>query len=180
MMGLIETLNRATLAAWTVHYVKEYYLKIYEAASEGHTNLQEIAAACEEYLNSSQKSAETRPFLKEATQIARSADDPVMQASARAIAATCIAVQTPANALGFLFYGAAAFAYSEVALLRRQTFTTALPLLNSKKPLIPSRKLLFLINRIRQKSTGTVNLQTHTGAGLTGKSPSQPTPVYFT
>lgn len=137
MMGLIETLNRATLTAWTVHYVKEYNLKIYEAAGEWHTNLQEIAAAC-------------------------------------------IAVQTPANALGFLFYGAAAFAYGEVALLRRQTFTTALPLLNSKKPLIRFRKLLFLINRIQRKSTGTVNLQTHTGAGLTGKSPGQPTPVYFT
>jgi hypothetical protein len=43
-------------------------------------------------------------------------DNPTAQAAARAVATACAAIQTPTNALGFLFYGAAASAYSAVGL----------------------------------------------------------------
>ena len=38
------------------------------------------------------------------------------QAAARAVATACAAIQTPTNALGFLFYGAAASAYQTAGL----------------------------------------------------------------
>ena len=42
------------------------------------------------------------------------------QAAARAIAVACAVAQTPTNALGFLFYGAAAAAYDQLGLAQKQ------------------------------------------------------------
>ena len=44
--------------------------------------------------------------------------EPAAQAAARAIVTACGVLQTPANALGFCFYGAAAAAYHELGLER--------------------------------------------------------------
>lgn len=43
---------------------------------------------------------------------------PIAQAAARAIVTACGVLQTPTNALGFCFYGAAAAAYHELGLKR--------------------------------------------------------------
>ena len=54
-----------------------------------------------------------KPLIKEANQIARETEDPIAQAAARAIAAACGTLTTPTNALGFLFYAAAAWIYDQ-------------------------------------------------------------------
>lgn len=49
----------------------------------------------------------------EASAAARDTEGAVEQAAARATATACAVIQTPTNALGYLFYGAAAAAYSK-------------------------------------------------------------------
>lgn len=116
MMRLIETQSKATLSAWAIDFAKKEYLPIYEKEG-GSARLSEIISACESYLKGEMKSAEIKPQIKEGQLIARDVtDNPVLQAAARAISTACAVIVTPTNALGFLFYGAAAFAYSEKGL----------------------------------------------------------------
>lgn len=117
MMALIETQSKATLAAWAVDYARRRYLPVYEKASPGDGRLENTIHACGEYLQGMRKLAEVKPLLREAAQIAREAgENPVAQAAARAVSTACATVQTPTNALGFLFYGAAAVAYGKAGL----------------------------------------------------------------
>lgn len=117
LMRLIETQSKSTLAAWAVGYVKENYLGIYEAEMPKDRRLSDAVSACMECLTGKKKLSEIKPILKEAAQCARdSADCPVVQAAARAVSTACGTLQTPTNALGFIFYGAAAKAYSEAGL----------------------------------------------------------------
>lgn len=117
MMTLIETQSKATLAAWAVDYARRNYLPVYANACPGDGRLENVIHVCWEYLQGTRELAEVKPLLREAAQIAREAgEDPVAQAAARAISTACATVQTPTNALGFLFYGAAAVAYGEAGL----------------------------------------------------------------
>lgn len=59
---------------------------------------------------------ELKPLLKEASNAARTEEDPIAQAAARALSVTCLVIQTPTNALGFSFYSAAANAYHQAGL----------------------------------------------------------------
>lgn len=114
---LIETQSKATLSGWAIAYSKQNYLKIYEKENPKDLRLREIISLCEKHLNGEIKLAELKPALKQAREIAQSsAENPVAQAAARAVSTACAAVQTPTNALGFLFYGSAAVAYSEAGL----------------------------------------------------------------
>lgn len=114
LMHLIETQNKNTLAAWAVGYAKENYLGIYEREFPGDNRLAVAVSACEEYLAGNKKLSEIKPILKEAGISARDAvESPAGQAAARAVSTACGTVQTPTNALGFIFYGAAATAYSQ-------------------------------------------------------------------
>ncbi|MGG7178295.1 putative immunity protein [Clostridium paraputrificum] len=117
LMNLIETQSKITLATWAIGYAKRYYLGIYEAECPDDLRFQNIILACEEYLKGNMKLKEIKPIIKEGSQIAREANDnPIVQATARAISTALSTIQTPTSTLGFLFYGAAAVAYSEVGL----------------------------------------------------------------
>ena len=101
LMQLIETQSKSTLTAWAVGYVKENYLGLYEAEHPEDHRLRDAVSACEECLTGTKKLSEIKPVLKEA---------------ARAVSTACGTLQTPTNALGFIFYGAAAKAYSQAGL----------------------------------------------------------------
>lgn len=117
LLRLMETQNKTTLAAWAVDFAKNNYLKIYENECPGDTRLTHTVTACEECIKGSRKLTEIKPLLKASVQLAReAADNPTAQAAARAVSTACSALQTPTNALGFLFYGAAASAYSQAGL----------------------------------------------------------------
>lgn len=117
LMNLIETQSKNTLATWAIEYAKNYYLRIYEAECPDDLRLNNIILSCEEYLKGNIQLKEIKPIIKEATQIARdTTDNPIAQAAARAISTACATIQTPTSALGFLFYGAASVAYSQVGL----------------------------------------------------------------
>ncbi|MFR3825133.1 MULTISPECIES: putative immunity protein [Hungatella] len=117
LMRLIETQNEKTLAGWAVGYAKDNFLGIYENECPGNACLRDTILVCEEYLKGSGKLSEIKPVIKEAGQLARNmADNPTAQAAARAVSTACASVHTPTSALGFLFYGAAAAAYSQAGL----------------------------------------------------------------
>ena len=105
-MRLMETQSKRTLANWAVAYAKAYYLPVFEAECPEERCLAETVAACESYGKGQTSLNELKPLLREAAQVARAlADRPVAQAAARAVSVACSTVQTPTNALGYLFYG---------------------------------------------------------------------------
>ena len=59
--------------------------------------------------------------MKDTRQHSSTIKDPIAQAAARAISTACAIYQTPTNALGFIYYGAAAVAYDEFDLDKAQT-----------------------------------------------------------
>lgn len=115
LMRLIETQSQRTLATWAIQYVKDNYLEIYNEYHQDR-DFQTILTACDDYLNNQMSLKEVKVYLKEARLIAKDIKNPIEQAAARAIATACATISTPTNALGFLFYGAAVYAYHEVGL----------------------------------------------------------------
>ncbi len=117
LMKLIETQSHRTLADWAIMYAEENYLDIFLEYFPEDVSLKSAIAACGEYLGSEKKLRDIKPALKGAAETARNiTDNPTAQAAARAVSTACAAVQTPTNSLGFLFYGAAAYAYHELGL----------------------------------------------------------------
>ena len=113
LMKVIETQNKHTLASWAIDYAKLNYLPIYQQ-QDGY--YKSIIEKCEVYLNNEMTLKDVKVYLKEATQYARDIKDPIIQASARAIATACSTIQSPTNALGFLFYGTATIVYHRLGL----------------------------------------------------------------
>ena len=109
MMRLIETQNKATLSLWALEFAARRYLPI---CCEAYPGMEPLVAACRDNIQRNEPASHSRPLLKEATAMARADKGPAAQAAARAVAAACAVMQTPTNALGFLFYGAAARAYA--------------------------------------------------------------------
>lgn len=123
-MRLIETQSKSTLANWAISYAENNFICIYERAHCDDLRLRSVVSASKEYLNGVKKLNEVKPFLKEANQISKEAEgNPIAQAAARAVETACATIQTPTNALGFIFYGAAAVVYEQVGLLENsQTY----------------------------------------------------------
>ena len=113
MMRLIETQSEATLACWALGFVQESIAGIYCKKAADCQRLCVILDACLKTALQSLPEKTMKPLIKEANQIARETEDPIAQAAARAIAAACGTLTTPSNALGFLFYAAAAWIYDQ-------------------------------------------------------------------
>lgn len=113
MMRLIETQSETTLARWSLGYVESRILPIYQKKAGGDNRLTALIQACQMVVQQNQPGKTGKPWIQEAGQIARETPDPITQAAARAIAAACGTLTTPTNALGFLFYAAAALVYDQ-------------------------------------------------------------------
>lgn len=129
IMAFMETQSRKTLAAWAVSFAAQRYLPICESGLPEDTSLPDAVTACRAYLAGERSLKAVKPYLKAAVDTARGLEDrPVIQAAARAVATACGTIQTPTNALGFLFYGAAASAYAQVGLQAEKETYEALAL----------------------------------------------------
>lgn len=115
LMGLIETQSKRTLALWAVQYVREQYLPLCASLPEG-ARMEQIAAEVEHCLEQNSSFTQLKPILKEARELAKAVEDPAAQAACRAAATAYAVFQTPTNALGFAFYGAAARAYAKAGV----------------------------------------------------------------
>lgn len=109
MMQLIETQSKMTLSVWAMEFAEQRYLPI---CRDAYPCMEEILHACLNNLREKAPLSHSKPFLREAAALAREDHGPAAQAAARAVATACAVMQTPTGALGFLFYGAAAWAYS--------------------------------------------------------------------
>ena len=116
LMALIQTQSKKTLASWAISYAQQGCLGIFEETYPHITALRDGISACEEYLEGKKKLPQVKPYLQNAAKAARETVGPAEQAAARAISAACAVIQTPTNALGFLFYYAAAAAYHTLGL----------------------------------------------------------------
>ena len=111
LMCLIETQNHRTLTDWASAYAQRHYLPLFTARCTDE-RIPAAVHAVRAYLAGELPLKVTKAALADARKAAVEIADPAAQAAARAIATACAALTTPANALGFAFYGAAAFAYS--------------------------------------------------------------------
>ena len=134
MMALIDTQSLQTLAAWAADTAPQRYLPVYEAAG-GEPALRQEAEVCRELIGAGGKPAALAPHLRELTRLARETQGAAAQAAARAVSVACGVMRSPGNALGFVFYGAAAMAYSQAGVhetsgvydqLARQEWTAVL------------------------------------------------------
>lgn len=121
LMSLIETQSKETLARWAAKYAGEHYFPLLQTETELFDRMEQALSAVERFLNKESSLKELKPFLADARTAAKAlADsrtaDPVILAAARAVSTACAAAQTPSNALGFLFYGAAARVYHDAGL----------------------------------------------------------------
>lgn len=107
LMRLIETQSKTTLAAFAADYVEAHYQPI---AGED-ARLTSAVEAVRGLLRGEILLKDVKLLIKEARTAAQEEKDPTRQAAKRAIATAAAVVTTPTNALGFVFYGAAAYAY---------------------------------------------------------------------
>ena len=113
LMGLIETQSPSTLAAWAADWVQKRYLPVYRARFPEDTRLEELLDAVRATLAGRLTRAQLRATLRQARTVPLEAEgEAAAQAAARAVVTACSVLQSPTSALGFVFYGAAAAAYS--------------------------------------------------------------------
>lgn len=117
LMRLMETQSKQTLAKWAAGYAEEHYLPILKKRGLEDARLTDAAAAVKKCLQGELPIKEGRKIFAEARKAGQEiTEHPAAQAAARAIATACAVLLTPTNALGFVFYGAAAYAYEEAGL----------------------------------------------------------------
>lgn len=116
LMRLIETQSKPTLTRFAAAYVAAHYLPILSRLQPEEARLRAAVEAVRAHLDGAPLTV-VKAAVKDARAAAQGrAADPVSQAAARAVATACAVAVTPTNALGFAFYGAAAFAYHRAGL----------------------------------------------------------------
>lgn len=118
LMALIDTQSKDTIRTWTMDYVDEHFLPLYERRIPGDDRPRRAMEAARQYVAGEVKFPVVKELiLKECHQAARELDDdPDSQAAARAIGQGSAVVHTLSHSLGLLWYGAAAIAYDRLGL----------------------------------------------------------------
>lgn len=118
LMRQIETQSKTTLARWAADCAKNWYLPIAQAADPTDLCLSQLLDTVRACLEGKATQKQLKEQLREGRGLAQRMTEPAAQAAARAIVTACGVLQTPTNALGFCFYGAAAATYHELGLER--------------------------------------------------------------
>lgn len=109
LMENMEGKSKETLTTWAMAYVTEKYLPLV-AETPLFSELLEKTKDC---ITGNLPLKEWKALLAEARKASAAEKEPVREGAARAIVTACGTWQTPTNALGFCFYGAAAMAYHQ-------------------------------------------------------------------
>lgn len=109
LMEGMEGKSKETLTTWAMAYVAEKYLPL---VAEGALFL-ELLKKTKDCMAGNLPLKEWKALLAEARKASAAEKEPVREAAARAVVTACGTWQTPTNALGFCFYGAAAMAYHQ-------------------------------------------------------------------
>ena len=109
LMEGMEGKSKEALTTWAMAYVTEKYLPLVAEVPL----FSELLEKTKDCMVSSLPLKEWKGLLSEARKASAAEKEPVREAAARAIVTACGTWQTPTNALGFCFYGAAAMAYHQ-------------------------------------------------------------------
>ncbi len=113
LMRLLETQSRETIAGWCLPYAQAEILPLYEAEYPGDPRPANALSAARRWFEGSAPFREVKhTILNDCHAAAREAEgNPVAQAAARACGQAAACYHTPAHALGFAGYAAAAILY---------------------------------------------------------------------
>ena len=114
LMALIKTQSKATLIKWAVEYSKRIILPLYIKHYPYDTRPENALDAALKWLNGDIKLPEAKPKILECHSAASGTDNPVAQASARAIAQSASTIHSARHCLGLALYGALAIAYDRL------------------------------------------------------------------
>ena len=109
LMEGMEGKSKEALTTWAMAYVTKKYLPLV-AETPLFAELLEKTKDC---MTGNLPLKDWKALLAEARKASAAEKEPVREAAARAIVTACGTWQTPTNALGFCFYGAAAMAYHQ-------------------------------------------------------------------
>lgn len=109
LMEGMEGKSKEALTTWAMAYVTEKYLPLV-AETPLFSELLEKTKDC---MAGNLPLKDWKALLAETRKTSAAEKEPVREAAARAIVTACGTWQTPTNALGFCFYGAAAMAYHQ-------------------------------------------------------------------
>ena len=109
LMEGMEGKSKETLTTWAMAYVTEKYLPLVAENSL----FSELLEKTKDCITGNLPLKEWKALLAEARKASAAEKEPVREAAARAVVTACGTWQTPTNALGFCFYGAAAMAYHQ-------------------------------------------------------------------
>ena len=101
LMALIESQSAETLANWSLNYVEQNLLSIYQDKYPDDARLKHIICETRKYL------AGTKELIKDVEETI------VPLAIVRAILIACATKDSPTNALGYTFYAVAAIVYHQ-------------------------------------------------------------------
>ena len=109
LMGGMEGKSKDALTTWAMAYVTEKYLPLVAEVPL----FSELLEKTKDCMTGNLPLKDWKALLAEARKASAAEKEPVREAAARAIVTACGTWQTPTNALGFCFYGAAAMAYHQ-------------------------------------------------------------------
>lgn len=109
LMKGMEGKSKETLTTWAMAYVTEKYLPLVAEVPL----FSELLEKTKDCMTGNLPLKDWKALLAEARKASAAEKEPVREAAARAIVTACGTWQTPTNALGFCFYGAAAMAYHQ-------------------------------------------------------------------
>lgn len=109
LMEGMEGKSKEALTTWAMAYVTEKYLPLVAEVPL----FSELLEKTKDCMTGNLPLKDWKALLAEARKASAAEKEPVREAAARAIVTACGTWQTPTNALGFCFYGAAAMAYHQ-------------------------------------------------------------------
>ena len=115
LMRQIETQSKETLVRWAAGYAQDLLLPILQTRFTGPEPAAAVNGA-KQWLAGEISPKDVKPLLKSARDCVKAVSDPVSEAAVRGVSTACAVITTPTNALGFVFYAAAAIAYDRVGL----------------------------------------------------------------
>ena len=109
LMEGMEGKSKEALTTWAMAYVTEKYLPLVAEVPL----FSELLEKTKDCMTGNLPLKDWKALLAEARKASAAEKEPVREAAARAIVTACGTWQTPTNALGFCFYGAAAMVYHQ-------------------------------------------------------------------
>lgn len=117
LVRLAETQSKATLANWCIDYSESRLLPIYEAEYPDDLRPRKAIIAARDWLSGRIKLPQAKAYILECHVAAReAAENPSVQAAARAIGQSASAIHSASHCVGLALYGALAAAYDALGI----------------------------------------------------------------